>query len=96
MHCCLFVDVGHARTQPPLAADSTSFSSIRHSIHAWGTAVLTGRLIHHGNANPICQFAEECDRMAKQADTERQRSILKEMVEAWRRLAEMPIETGQR
>ena len=42
------------------------------------------------------QFAEERDRMAKQADTERQRSILKEMVEAWRRLAEMPIETGQR
>jgi hypothetical protein len=29
------------------------------------------------------QFAEECDRMAKQADSERQRTILTEMAKAW-------------
>jgi hypothetical protein len=34
------------------------------------------------------QFAEECDRMAKQADTERQRGILREMAEEWRQLAQ--------
>jgi hypothetical protein len=34
------------------------------------------------------QFAEECDRMAKQADTERQQNILTEMAKVWRQLAE--------
>ena len=33
-------------------------------------------------------FAEECDRLAKQAETERQRMVLNEMAEAWRTLAE--------
>jgi hypothetical protein len=33
-------------------------------------------------------FAEECDRLAKQAETDRQRRVLKEMAEAWRTLAE--------
>jgi hypothetical protein len=33
------------------------------------------------------QFAEESDRMAKQADTERQRGILREMADVWRQLA---------
>jgi hypothetical protein len=42
------------------------------------------------------QFAEECDRMAKQADTERQRNILTEMAETWRRLAEDADRNGQR
>ena len=42
------------------------------------------------------EFAEECDRMAKQADTERQRNILTEMAEAWRRLAEDADRRGQR
>jgi hypothetical protein len=42
------------------------------------------------------QFAEERDRMAKQADTERERSILKEMADVWRRLAEDADRSGQR
>ena len=33
-------------------------------------------------------FAEECDRLAKQAETERQCMVLNEMAEAWRKLAE--------
>jgi hypothetical protein len=45
---------------------------------------------------PYRQFAEECDRMAKQADTERQRNILTEMAKAWRRLAEDADRNGQR
>jgi hypothetical protein len=32
-------------------------------------------------------FAEECDRLAKQAKTERERIVLNEMAEAWRKLA---------
>jgi hypothetical protein len=42
------------------------------------------------------QFAGECDRMAKQADTERQRDILREMAEEWRKLAEDADRRGQR
>jgi hypothetical protein len=42
------------------------------------------------------QFAEECDRMAKHANTERQRNILKEMAEEWSQLAENADRTGQR
>jgi hypothetical protein len=34
------------------------------------------------------EFAEECEWLAKQAKTERQRMVLKEMAEAWRKLAE--------
>jgi hypothetical protein len=33
------------------------------------------------------EFAEECDRLAKQAKTDSQRKILEEMAEAWRRVA---------
>jgi hypothetical protein len=41
------------------------------------------------------QFAEECDRMAKQANTERHRGILKEMAEVWRQLAKDADRNGQ-
>jgi hypothetical protein len=41
------------------------------------------------------QFAEECDRMANQADTERQRGILREMAEVWRQLAKDANRNGQ-
>ena len=34
------------------------------------------------------EFAEECDRLAKQAKAERHRLVLKEMAEVWRKLAE--------
>jgi len=33
-------------------------------------------------------FAEECDRLAKQAMAERRRVVLKEMAKTWRELAE--------
>jgi hypothetical protein len=33
------------------------------------------------------EFAEECDRLATQAETDRQRMVLKDMADAWRRLA---------
>jgi hypothetical protein len=34
------------------------------------------------------EFADECLRLAKQANDERHRKILKEMAEAWSKLAE--------
>jgi hypothetical protein len=34
------------------------------------------------------QFAAECERLAKEARTEHHRSVLMEMAEAWRKLAE--------
>jgi hypothetical protein len=34
------------------------------------------------------KFAEECDRLAQAAETERHRKILERMAEAWRTLAE--------
>ena len=36
------------------------------------------------------EFAEECLRLAEQAKDEHQRKILKEMAEAWIKLAEAP------
>jgi hypothetical protein len=33
------------------------------------------------------EFAEECDRLAKNANTDGHRKILEEMAEVWRRLA---------
>ena len=36
------------------------------------------------------EFAEECDRLAKEVKAERHRMALKEMAEAWRKLAEEP------
>jgi hypothetical protein len=35
-------------------------------------------------------FADECDRLAKQANTDGERKILEEMAEAWRRVAAEP------
>ncbi len=34
------------------------------------------------------EFAEECDRLAKEAKIERHRQVLQEMAETWRRLAQ--------
>jgi hypothetical protein len=34
------------------------------------------------------QFAAECERLAKEARTEHHRSVLMEMADAWRKLAE--------
>jgi hypothetical protein len=34
------------------------------------------------------KFAQECDRLARDAKTEQQRQILQEMAEAWEELAE--------
>jgi hypothetical protein len=34
------------------------------------------------------KFAEECDRLARNAKTEHHRKILKEMAEAWKKLAD--------
>jgi hypothetical protein len=47
-------------------------------------------------SNQYRQFAAECDRMAKQADTERQRDILREMAKEWRKLAEDADRRDQR
>jgi hypothetical protein len=38
-------------------------------------------------AAPYRKFAEECEQLAKTAQSERHRSILKEMIEVWRKLA---------
>ena len=40
-------------------------------------------------------FAEECDRLAKEAQAERHRMVLKEMAEAWRKLAEGADRIGE-
>ncbi len=40
------------------------------------------------NPNQYREFAEQCEAFAAVAETERHRNILKEMAEAWRRLAQ--------
>jgi len=34
------------------------------------------------------QFAEECERLAREAKTDHHRAVLKEMAQAWRQLAD--------
>ena len=54
-----------------------------------------GALILHGNKSAqyretsaqYHEFAEECDRLAKQAKTDGERKILEEMAKAWRMVA---------
>ncbi len=41
------------------------------------------------------EFAEECERLAKQAKTERHRAVLLEMAAAWKQLAEAGDPTGK-
>jgi hypothetical protein len=35
-----------------------------------------------------CEYAEQCELLASQAETERHRSVLKEMAEVWKELAD--------
>jgi hypothetical protein len=37
------------------------------------------------------EFAEECERLAKEARSEHHRTVLREMAEAWRKLAEAAV-----
>jgi len=46
-----------------------------------------GFLIMH-SASEYRKFAEECDRLARDAKTEQHRRILQEMAEVWEELAE--------
>jgi hypothetical protein len=39
-------------------------------------------------SNDYRKFAQECDRLARDAKTEQHRQILQEMAEAWEELAE--------
>ena len=41
------------------------------------------------------QFAAECERLAKEARGERHRSVLMEMADAWRKLAEAAVRMKQ-
>jgi hypothetical protein len=45
------------------------------------------RLFHMEKPEQYREFSEECERLAKQAKTERHRKMLREMAEVWRELA---------
>jgi hypothetical protein len=56
-----------------------------------GTLTKAGALAHMQKLETLStyrKFAEECDRLAEMAETERHREILERMAEAWRTLAE--------
>lgn len=46
-----------------------------------------GGLFHMETSAQYREFAEECDRLARQAETDGHRKILVEMAETWRKLA---------
>jgi len=46
------------------------------------------------SASEYRKFAEECDRLARDAKTEQHRKILQEMAEAWEELAEADNRKG--
>jgi hypothetical protein len=39
-------------------------------------------------------FAAECERLAKEAKSEHHRAVLREMADAWRKLAEATVKSG--
>jgi hypothetical protein len=67
----------------------TRIGSLSHDAHALGTTLSRTGLFHMETLtqSQFREFAEQCDRLAAQVTTERHRIILKEMAEAWRKLA---------
>lgn len=57
-------------------------------MHAFGTTFQSAGLIRMTPSTQYREFAEECLRLAEQAEHEHHRTILKEMAEAWSQLAE--------
>ncbi len=72
------------------AASTTLFSRgfRRHDLYAFGTTLLSGGLTWMTPSTQYREFAEECLRLAEQAEHEHHRNTLKEMAEAWSQLAE--------
>ena len=56
--------------------------------YAFETTLQIAGLFRMTSSTQYREFAEECLRLAKQAKDARQRTILKEMAEAWSKLAE--------
>jgi hypothetical protein len=54
----------------------------------FGTSLLLGDFLRMQTSNQYRDFAEECERLAEKAETEKEhRRVLKEMAETWRQLA---------
>ena len=71
---------------------------MRQGRYAPGTWGSTGGLFHMetGPKGKYEEFAAECERLAKEARTEHHRSVLMEMADAWRRLAEAAARKAKR
>ena len=66
---------------------SAAAGSLMHDSYAIGTAAWSARLPIMEPSNEFLELAEECDRLAQEAETERHRRILSKMAEAWRQVA---------
>ncbi len=75
-------------TNPRPRPSGSNFGFQTHDRHSFGTGLSAGGLARMQTQTQYRDFAEECDRLAKQAKTERERMVLNEMAEVWRSLAE--------
>src|SRR2546427_5776781 len=74
--------------EPPTSPIGSNFGFQTHDRHSFGTGLSAGGLARMQTQTQYRDFAEECDRLAKQAKTERESMVLNEMAEVWRSLAE--------
>lgn len=71
-------------------------SSIPQGEYAPGTARSTRGWFHMENSAKYREFADECERLAKQTRDGRHRAVLLEMAEVWKQLAEAGNRKGLR
>src|SRR6266480_4405869 len=90
---CGAVALGRTYLLPPLSSDGALVVQpwLRFHIPLIEPDMQISRIRLSGKtSSPYGTFAEECNRLAKEAQAERHRVVLKEMAEAWRKLAEEP------
>ncbi len=92
---CSFDQTGFRQLQAGASCGSDGYSILDEAPieHAdWdgsirGTLLLISGLFHMETPAQYREFAEECDRLARQTEKEGHRKILEEMAETWRKLA---------
>jgi hypothetical protein len=80
----------------PLTSEASFWrlGSTLHNASAFEPTALRRRYSAMETPTDFRKFAEECDRLPEQAETDHQRNILKRMAEAWKQVADEEDQKG--